>query len=69
MAADPQRHPHEIRGHPKVWLQVAEQPPQLITVCAQCGNLKTILFLDKDRWYCWKCKQEGATPPNLYPIA
>ena len=72
MAANPlyDRHPHEIKGHPTLELiTAAEAPPTLLTVCAQCGSLRTILFLDKDRWFCFRCKTEGATRPNLYPIA
>lgn len=70
MAADPLRHPHEISGHPVRELYVApEQEPILITVCAGCGEMRTILFLTKDRWFCTKCRAEGAAPPNLYPIA
>lgn len=64
----PTRHPHEISGHPTLELVNPEQPPTLITVCANCGNLRTVLFLTKDRWFCFTCKTEGATPPNLYPI-
>jgi translation initiation factor 2 beta subunit (eIF-2beta)/eIF-5 len=41
----------------------------LITVCANCGQMRTILFLTRDRWLCTKCKTEGAAPPNLYPVA
>ena len=60
----------EICGHPVVELYLsAEQEPVLLTCCAECGQLKTILFLSRDRWFCFKCKTEGATPPNLYPIA
>lgn len=63
-------HPDEIDGHPVVELYLAaEQEPELITVCANCGHMRTILFLSKDRWFCFRCKTEGASSPNLYPIA
>jgi ribosomal protein S27AE len=72
MAANPlyDPHPHEVSGHPvrELYL-VADQEPTLITVCAECGQLRTILFLSKDRWFCTKCRAAGATAPNLYPIA
>ena len=69
VAVNPDRHPHEISGHPVVELYLAaDQEPRLITVCANCGQLRTILFLSKDRWFCSKCRTEGATRPNLYPI-
>ncbi len=46
-----------------------EQEPMLITCCAACGQLRTILFLANDRWMCFRCKTEGQTKPDLYPIA
>jgi hypothetical protein len=65
MAVDP-----IIHGHPavEVFTRVGA-PPTLITVCASCGQVKSILFLDNDRWFCTKCRTEGATAPNLYPVA
>jgi hypothetical protein len=59
----------EIQGHPAVELHLGEGPPTLITVCAECGELRTILFLSRDRWFCTRCRAEGAAPPNLYPVA
>jgi ribosomal protein S27AE len=60
----------EIKGHPTVpLLDDVGNLKQMITACAHCGELRTILFLTKDRWYCSKCRAEGATPPNLYPVA
>lgn len=64
MAADP-----TIGGHPALLLEHEQQPPTLITVCAECGQLRTILFLARDRWFCTRCRAEGAAPPNLYPLA
>lgn len=63
------RHPDEIPDHPvrEIYL-AAEQEPTLITVCANCGHMRTILFLTGDRWFCFRCKTEGATRPNLYPV-
>jgi len=59
----------EIQGHPAVELWTDTGPPTMITVCAHCGELKTILFLRRDRWYCTRCRMEGAAPPNLYPVS
>lgn len=65
-----QAHPHEIGGHPTTELYLTpDKPPTLLTVCAECGQLRTILFLTRDRWFCTRCRTDGATPPNLYPIA
>jgi hypothetical protein len=59
----------EIKGHPSVELYLdVNEPPVLITVCSNCGHMRTILFLNKDRWMCFKCKTEGSAPPNMYPI-
>ena len=60
----------EIKGHPTVpLLNERGNLIQMITVCAHCGQSRTILFLTKDRWHCTKCRMEGAAPRNLYPIA
>jgi len=64
MAADPM-----IQGHPTLVLEHEHAPPTLVTVCAACGQLRTILFLSRGSWYCTRCRAEGAAPPNLYPLA
>jgi hypothetical protein len=43
--------------------------PIVITVCAECGRMRSVLFLDRDRWFCTSCRAEGAAAPNLYPVA
>lgn len=59
----------EIKGHPVLELDPAEgSEPVVITVCSECGEMRTILWLDRDRWYCRSCRAAGAKPPNLYPI-
>jgi hypothetical protein len=59
-----------VNGHPDVPL-LNERGEQIstLTVCAQCGELRTILILTGDRWYCSKCRAEGRTPPRMYPVA
>lgn len=60
----------EIAGHPAVpLLDERGVTLTMLTCCAECGELRTILFLSKDRWFCTRCRAAGATPPNLYPIA
>jgi ribosomal protein L37AE/L43A len=49
--------------------QTAETTGVVITVCAECGQMRSVLFLNRDRWFCTKCRAEGAAPPNMYPIA
>lgn len=58
-----------IKGHPAIELEHESGPPTLITCCASCGEMRSIIFFTKDRWFCTKCKAEGAAPPNMYPIA
>lgn len=62
--------PNEIKGHPVVPLYNEQGDTiNMLTVCAECGELRTILFLSDDRWYCSKCRTEGDTRPRMYPIA
>jgi hypothetical protein len=62
--------PAVISGHPEEPLLDGQgNLIQMITVCAQCGKWRTILFLTADRWYCSNCRFEGKLPPKLYPIS
>jgi hypothetical protein len=60
-----------IDGHPVRFLQLSDPDlqPVIITVCANCGEMRTILFLSRDRWLCTKCRVEGVSAPNLYPVS
>ena len=42
--------------------------PVVIHVCAECGRLRTILFLSEDRWLCTACRNEGQARPTVIPI-
>jgi len=67
--ANYQPHPDEIQGHPVRELYLApDVEPTLLTVCAGCGHMRTILLLSYDRWFCFRCKTEGHTKPHLYPV-
>jgi len=60
----------EIQGHPvEPLLDARGNLIEMITVCAECGQARTILFLTRDRWYCSSCRASGAAPPKLYPVA
>jgi len=62
--------PKVISGHPEQpLLNDAGNLISMLTVCAQCGALRTILFLTADRWYCSKCRFECTVPPKFYPVA
>lgn len=59
-----------VHGHPVApLLDDTGNLIQMVTVCAHCGEMRTIIFLRKDRWFCFRCLTEGAAPPNLYPVA
>jgi len=60
-----------ITGHPSVELESAVPTalPVVITVCAECGEMRSVLWLNKDRWYCRSCRANGAAPPNMFPLA
>lgn len=58
----------EISGHPTVELPGADGNGVLITVCSSCGQMRTILFLSKDRWICTNCRVAGAAPPAIRPL-
>jgi len=54
-----------INGHP----EMEPEGNTAITVCVECGQLRTILWLLGDRWYCTKCKTEGVNRPTVIPIS
>jgi len=58
-----------IKGHPVIEAPNAADNAVMITVCAGCGELRTILFLSKDRWYCRQCRTQGDQRPTIIPIA
>jgi ribosomal protein S27AE len=60
--------PEVISGHPQIELDTGASTPTLLTVCAHCGELRTILFLRHDRWLCTRCRMTGIAPPRLYPV-
>jgi hypothetical protein len=63
-------HALEIKGHPTApILDDTGNLIQMITVCGHCGATRSILLLVRDRWYCSKCRAEGATAPAMFPVA
>jgi ribosomal protein S27AE len=66
----PVTEPEVIGGHPEQpLLDGAGELITMLTVCAQCGAVRSILFLTEDRWYCSKCRFECSVPPRLYPVS
>lgn len=60
----------EIDGHPVLELEPEiGSDPVVITVCANCGEMRSVLWLTQDRWFCRSCRAEGVNVPNMYPIA
>ena len=48
----------EISGHPTLELEpMVGSDPVVITVCAECGEMRSVLWLTEDRWYCRNCKR------------
>lgn len=58
-----------IDGHPGVEYESADGRQLKIQVCAECGQLRTVLWLDKDRWYCRSCRAEGVQRPTVIPVS
>jgi hypothetical protein len=58
-----------IEGHPHVvgFNREYEQESR-ITVCAECGGLRSILWLAGDRWYCRVCRNSGVAETKVVPI-
>ena len=58
-----------VKGHPELELPNDADNPVTITVCCDCGKLRTVLWLVGDRWYCSSCKATGETRPTLIPLS
>lgn len=58
-----------IDGHPQIILPSDVTGNQvMITVCAECEQMRTVLFLHEDRWFCTNCRNEGAAAPTMVPL-
>lgn len=60
-----------IKGHPELELPDSLGGGQsvFITVCAECGAMKSVLWLDGDRWYCRVCRNTGSARPTMVPVS
>lgn len=59
-----------IGGHPSIPLyNSVGDVERMITVCAECGEMRTIILLVEDRWYCSSCKAGGVSKPKMFPIS
>ena len=65
----PDRPDPTIKGHPEIVMPNFADNPVTITVCSGCGRMRSILWLDKDRWFCNNCRAEGSARPSMFPIA
>ena len=63
--------PHTIQGHPTVaLLDLQGEVIQMITVCGECGAVKSVIVLVGDKWYCAKCRSEGSVhDTKMFPIS
>lgn len=58
-----------IPGHPEIPLVNAKGDViQMITVCAECGAMRSIIMLVGDRWYCSRCRAEGTTRAKTFAL-
>ena len=57
-----------IKGHPGVQYESADGRQLTVTVCAECGELRSLLWLTGDRWYCRSCRAEGVGRGKLIPV-
>ena len=59
-----------IGGHPTQELEpMLGSEPVVITVCCICGEMRSVLWLTEDRWYCRSCKHVGDNRPHMFPLA
>lgn len=59
----------QISGHPTADIQLTADDTRKITVCAECGSVRSILLLTGDRWYCTRCRNSGAGGSTLVPVS
>lgn len=62
--------PHTIGGHPSVpLLDEVGDVKQMLTVCCDCGAIRSIIMLVGDRWYCSACRTEGnVRGARMFPV-
>ena len=58
----------QIKGHPTGVAMNTQGQELRITLCSECGELRSILWLTGDRWYCRSCRSEGAGNSKVIPI-
>ena len=58
-----------IEGHPGIEYQSVDGRQLTVTVCAECGKLRTLLWLTGDRWHCSACRAEGVGRGKLVPVS
>jgi hypothetical protein len=58
-----------IEGHPHaIGINPENGQESRITLCSECGELRTILWLTGDRWYCHTCRNSGVANSKVVPI-
>lgn len=58
-----------IKGHPGMDYQSADGRELRIQLCAECGAMRSVLWLTGDRWYCRACRAEGVQKPTVIPVS
>mgnify|MGYP000880015588 CR=1 FL=1 len=57
-----------IAGHPSQTIVSRDASTFEVSVCAECGSLRSILWLLGDRWYCRTCRSSGEGRPTAIPV-
>lgn len=61
--------PAVIQGHPHAIGVNAEYGQESrISLCAECGAMRSVLWLTGDRWYCRNCRNMGVANTKVIPI-
>jgi hypothetical protein len=58
-----------IQGHPTIEAHREGMTPLDITVCGECERMRTIIFLDDDRWLCANCRNSGSARPKQFAVS
>lgn len=58
-----------IKGHPhEIAVNDITGQENDVALCAECGSLKSVLWLNRDRWFCRVCRNEGVVNPTRIPL-
>ena len=53
-----------ISGHPVLETENLDGKKMNITLCSECGSVRSVLYLSTDRWFCTTCRSTGDARPT-----